>query len=62
MENVINLVGKNLTFDNGISMTVEDENLNNENIFLIGLDFNGSLNSAIRPNLDTRSYGLGRFR
>ena len=43
MENVINLVGKNLTFDNGISMTVEDENLNNENIFLIGLDFNGSL-------------------
>jgi DNA-binding NarL/FixJ family response regulator len=43
MENLINLVGKNLTFDNGISMTVEDENLNNENIFLIGLDFNGSL-------------------
>jgi DNA-binding NarL/FixJ family response regulator len=48
MENLINLVGKNLTFDNGISMTVEDDNLNNENIFLIGLDFNGTLENRTR--------------
>jgi DNA-binding NarL/FixJ family response regulator len=48
MENVINLVGKNLSFDKGISMTVDDDNLNNENIFLIGLDFNGSLENGSR--------------
>jgi DNA-binding NarL/FixJ family response regulator len=48
MENLINLVGKNLTFDNGISMTVEDDNLHNENILLIGLDFNGSLENRTR--------------
>jgi DNA-binding NarL/FixJ family response regulator len=50
MENVINLVRKNLSVDNGVTMTLDDGNLNNENIFLIGLDFNGSLESRTRGN------------
>lgn len=50
MENVINLVGKNISVDNSITMTVDEDKLNNENIFLIGLDFNGSLDNRTRSN------------
>ena len=42
MENVKNLVGKSFSVDNNITMTVNNENMNNENIFLIGLNFNGT--------------------
>ena len=42
MENVKNFVGKNLSVDGSITMTVPDESMGNDNIFLIGLNFNGS--------------------
>ena len=42
MENVKNFVGKNFSVDSSITMTVPDETIGNENIFLIGLNFNGA--------------------
>ena len=42
MENVKNFAGKNFSVDSSITMTVPDENMTNENIFLIGLNFNGA--------------------
>jgi DNA-binding CsgD family transcriptional regulator len=50
MENVKNFVGKSLSVDGSITMTVPDESMRNENIFLIGLNFNGSEENGTGEN------------
>ena len=50
MDNVKNFTGKNFSVDSSITMTVPDENMTNENIFLIGLNFNGADGSGVVRN------------
>ncbi len=47
MQNAKSFVGKNYLVESNVTVATPDGNFDNENVFLIGLNFNGSLDSDV---------------